>query len=342
MGRDLTLYPNQASKQELKTYIESLGFQKCKHFWDWPDGTLNYSWFDYADFKSIVGVSADVYPLSGDELEVTGNPWALHVRNRYSASWHDVKMLNDLLRGARRMFGGTIKGDYGTNRYAPLWEDNSTPISRGVSAVYGHVSQEISSVKFALPDSSIQAPDPQDADKKIRDFIELTKSMDPSRVIYNGLVPFAVAMFEHFFSQVFQVLIAYDGHALKKRQSHNTKVAFSTLLEVNSNQRTVEEIVASSYTFQNLDQLNKAYKEWLDIDVRKVLYKKSRIGRSVTFLEHKIADIIQYRHGIVHQFEIDRTLTRDGYLEILAAIEKAMTEFVKYLEVKYSVTIEKD
>lgn len=342
MGRDLTLYPNQASKQELKTYIESLGFQKCKHFWDWPKGTLNYSWFDNTDFRSIDGVSADVYPVSVEELEVTGNPWALHVRNLSSASWHDVKMLNDVLRGARKMFGGTIKGDYGTNRYAPLWKDSSTPISRGVSAIYGPVRQAISSVKFALPDSSIQAPDLQDADKKIRDFIEFSKSMDPSRVIYNGLVPFAVAMFEHFFSRVFQVLIAYDEYALNKRRSLNVKVPFSTLLEVESSQRTVEEIIASSYIFQNLKQLNKAYKEWLNIDVRKIFYRRSRVGRGVKFLEHKIADIIQYRHGIVHQFEIDRNLNREGYLEILAAIDKAMTEFVKHIEIKYSVTINKE
>jgi hypothetical protein len=118
MGRDVTLYPKNASRDDLKKYLEGLGFEKCGHYWDWPKGTLNYSWFDYEDFKSIDGVSADIYPVSGEELSITGNEWALHVRNVYSASWHDVKMLNDVLRGARKLFGGTIKGDYGTNRYA--------------------------------------------------------------------------------------------------------------------------------------------------------------------------------------------------------------------------------
>lgn len=151
MGRDLTLYPSKASRSDLKEYLEGLGFRKCGHFWDWPDGTLNYSWFDLRDFRSIDGVSADIFPVSGDELEITGNEWALHVRNLYSASWFDVKMLNDVLRDARKRFGGTIKGDYGTNRYAPLWEDTSTPISRGISAIYQRVSQDMHAVKFALP-----------------------------------------------------------------------------------------------------------------------------------------------------------------------------------------------
>ena len=202
MGRDLTLYPKKATRDDLRKYLEGLGFVKCGHFWDWPKGTLNYSWFDHEDFKSIDGVSADIYPVSDDELGITGNEWALHVRNLYSASWYDVKMLNEVLRGARKLFGGTIKGDYGTNRYAPLWDDDSTPISRGISSVYSHVKQEITAVKFALPEPSMKQPEP--IDENIDDFIEFTKSLDPSRVIYNGLVPFAVSMFEYFFRKPFK------------------------------------------------------------------------------------------------------------------------------------------
>lgn len=340
MGRDVTLYPKKATRKELKGYLEGLGFEKCGHFWDWPKGTLNYSWFDYEDFKSIDGVSADIYPVENEELEITGNKWALHVRNVYSASWHDVKMLNDVLRGARKLFGGTIQGDYGTNRYAPLWDDESTPISRGVSATYQHISRELSAVKFALPDPSTGHP--QKTGEKIDEFIEFTMSLDPSRVIYNGLVPFAVSMFEYFFSQVFQVLIAYDSFAIEKRKSHKMKVEFSTLLEVNEKERSVENVIASSYTFQNLNQLNKAYKEWLNIDVRSILYKKKKIGSTIKFLENRISDIIQYRHGIVHHFEIDRSLTKEGYIEILDAIDKTMLEFIGYLEKKYNVKIERE
>lgn len=337
MGRDITLYPKKASRKDLKIFLEGLGFVKCAHFWDWPKGTLNYSWFDYEDFKSIDGVSANVYPLSGDELNITGNKWALHVRNRSSASWHDVKMLNEVLRGARKLFGGTIQGDYGTNRYAPLWDDKSTPISRGISSIYSHVQQEISAVKYALPDPSIKQQTP--TGEKIDDFIEFTQSLDPSRVIYNGLVPFAVSMFEYFFSQAFQVLIKYDASALKKRSSHKQRLDFETLLEIENKEITIENVIANNYTFQNLNQLNKAYKDWLNIDVRNILYKKKKIGNSVAFLENRISDIIQYRHGIVHHFSIDRSLTKDGYVHILEAIEKGIGEFISFVEQKYKFKV---
>jgi len=175
----------------------------------------------------------------------------------------------------------------------------------------------------------------------MRDFIEFTQSLDPARVIYNGLIPFAVAMLEYFFSRVFRVLIAYDPYALAKRGSHKLRVDFPTLLQVSSGAQTVEDVIAETYTFQNLDLLNKAYREWLDIDVRKLLFKKKRIGRKVSFLENRIRDIIQYRHGVVHHFELDRSLTKDGYIAILEAVEASIKEFMNYLEKKYKVTIKR-
>ena len=148
-------------------------------------------------------------------------------------------------------------------------------------------------------------------------------------------------MFEYFFSQAFQVLITYDKFALEKRNSHKLKVEFSTVLELYGKKRTIESIIAEGYTFQNLDQLNKAYKEWLNIDVRNILYKKKKIGNSIKFLENRIAEIIQYRHGIVHRFSIDRTLTKDGYIHILKAIEISIGEFVSFIEKKYDIKVER-
>ena len=147
-------------------------------------------------------------------------------------------------------------------------------------------------------------------------------------------------MFEYFFSRIFQVLIAYDQFALNKRETHKLKVDFSTLLSVGNKHRTIENVIAENYTFQNINQLNKAYKDWLDIDVRKVLYKKRKIGRSITFLENRISEIIQLRHGVTHHFEIDRSLTKEGYIHILEAIENSLIEFISFLEKKYEMKIE--
>lgn len=168
-----------------------------------------------------------------------------------------------------------------------------------------------------------------------------TRSLDPSRVIYNGLVPFAVSMFEYFFGQAFQVLIAYDKLALQRRSTYKAKIEFAAVLEMHGKKRTVENLIAEGYTFQNLDQLNKAYKEWLDIDVRKILFKKKRIGKSVAFLERRIAEIIQYRHGVVHHFALDTSLTRESFIEILDAVSLAIEEVVLFVERKYQIEVDR-
>ncbi|EKG2484703.1 hypothetical protein QTV42_004421 [Vibrio vulnificus] len=333
MARDLTLYPKKASKKDLKELLESLGFVRCKHLWDWPKGTLNYSWYENDDFKSIDGVSADIYPVSGEELAITGNTWAIHVRNTYSASYHDVEMLNYVLRLARKRFGGTIKGDYGTNRYAPLWDDHSTPISRGASAIYFHVTDNMRKVKHSLPEPVIDQK-PVNNTVFAKEFTDDINSRDPSRIIYNGLVPFAISMFEFFFSELFQVLIKHDEFAVKKRNEHKQKIDFSVLLDVSNGKRSLESVIAEQYTFQNLNQLNKAYKDWLNIDVKK-LYGEKKMEDTVDTLESRIDNIIQYRHGVVHNFMIDSSLTKDGYIEILDTVSLCIHEVLEYVQEKY-------
>ena len=59
----------------------------------------------------------------------------------------------------------------------------------------------------------------------------------------------------------------------------------------------------------------------------------------MTFLENRISDIIQYRHGIVHHFAIDRSLTKEGYIHILEAIEKGIGEFISFIEKKYKFKV---
>lgn len=338
MGRDLILYPKQATKQELKQFLEIRGFKKCKHAWTWPEGTLNYSWFEERDYISIDGVSADIYTSKGDKNKRWENEWALHVRNKYSASSFDVKMLNKVLRDARSQFGGTIIGDYGTNRYAEEWDDDSTPISRGVGKVYAEIMEKISSLEHSIPEASLSL----DYNNRSSEEIELLDQIakyDPSRTLYNALVPFAVASMEYFFSKVFEILIKYDERAVVKQKENKQKVNFSVLIDVIDGNETLEKIISSNYSFQNVSQINKAYKEWLDIDIKEILYKKKKIGKSIDFLEVKFDSIIQRRHGIIHRFSFDNTLTKETYFDILKTVKVIIDETITSIEKKYDVQI---
>ncbi|MDX6502003.1 MAG: hypothetical protein QOG23_5263 [Blastocatellia bacterium] len=57
-------------------------------------------------------------------------------------------------------------------------------------------------MKFALPEPTFKNTNKTGG--KIDEFIKFANSLDPSRIIYNGLVPFAVAVFEYFFLRFFK------------------------------------------------------------------------------------------------------------------------------------------
>jgi hypothetical protein len=42
---------------------------------------------------------------------------------------------------------------------------------------------------------------------------------------------------------------------------------------------------------------------------------------------------------VIHHLELDRSLTKDGYIAIMDAVEASITEFLEFLEKKYGVTI---
>ena len=105
------------------------------------------------------------------------------------------------------------------------------------------------------------------------------------------------------------------------------------------NKKTIEGIIAENYSFQNINQINRAFKEWLGIDIRKILFKKKKIGKNVVFMENKISEIINFRHEIVHHFLFDNELTRGKLINIFSAIKISFKEVINTLEDKYSIKI---
>lgn len=252
MGRDLRLYPHNANKKELVSFVKSFGnIQQTSHLWDWPEGSVHYWWFDEADYASVTGVEVTIYPVPNEESIYTDNKWAMHVRNTYSASWLDVNMLNTLLRKGRKKFGGDIIGDYGKNRYASLWNDTSTPMSRGLSWVRSLTDGNLDAIIYSLP----KEIDLGVSDIDVEEYLNIVRQHDPSRVIYNGLIPFLISTLEFYFRNIFVICLKYDPDA-------QLKIANRGL--------TIKQI-SDKISFQDLRNVNKVFKSWLEIDIKMTL-----------------------------------------------------------------------
>ena len=327
MGRDLRLYTETASKAQLVSYITSLeNIESSSHLWNWPKGTVHYHWFEKKDYLSKTGVEITIFKVTEDHKKYARGNWALHLRNTYSATWHDVNMLNHILRTAKQKFGGDIYGDYGKNRYAPLWEDRSNAMSRGIAWVCEMTHHNISAVTFSLPKEIINH-------KKNYGELELVlKSHDPSRVIYNGLIPFLVSILEFYFKNIFIIGLKYDSSANLKIANHSQKVSFIDL----QNNVDSEELIAESYTFQNMRQAKKAFNEWLDIDIEAIISTNT----SNNDLWNKLESLIKYRHEIVHHLGVDTQLSRDNFIEQSKVVTDILETLVAHFSKKYEIEVE--
>lgn len=328
MGRDLRLYPKNASKADLVSFIKSFGkIQTSSHLWDWPEGTKHYFWFDDTDYRSTAGVEITIYPIRGSERSLSSSDWAIHVRNTYSASWHDVEMLNKILRTGRKKFGGDIFGDYGKNRYAPLWEDTSTPISRGFAWVYRMTHDNIGSVSYALPKEL-------DLGKGDTELDNVLSSLDPTRVIYNALIPFLVSMLEFYLKNTFIIALKYDSTAQDKVRDFRREVISGGA----SDETVTEESIADSISFQDLRNVRKAFRKWLAVDVKQPLTLSTTTPEES--LWRRLDDLIKYRHDIIHRMGVDKSLSRSDFLRQAQLIEASLDVLLKTFADKYQIDIE--
>lgn len=322
MGRDLYLHTESTNKKSLSDHIKSYGkINTTSHLLNWPKGSEHLLWFNQEDFKSITGVEITIFP----EIRGKRKFWSLHVRNTYSASWHDVSMMNKILTDSKKKFGGTIDGDYGKNKVAPLWEDDTSPMSRGIDYITRNTSSSIQMLEVSLPQpwnnfQTVQKS--KSTDKKIEDFLAYT---DPTRQIYIGLIPMLVAIFEFYFKETFRVLASYDEGILSK------------IMQTSSDNKNLDtpEIISSfinNVKFQNFKNVRKIYKRHADLDIKSIIEESTSIENY-----NKLKELINFRHDIVHRLESDWVFTREDFLEFHKVLKESLLSITCNIITKYDL-----
>lgn len=322
MGRDLYLHTKSTNKKSLSDHIKSYGnITPTSHLWDWPIGSEHLLWFDQEDFKSITGVEITIFP----EIRGKRKSWSLHVRNTYNASWYDVSMMNKILTDSKRKFGGTIDGDYGKNKVAPLWEDDTSPMSRGIDYITRKTHRNITLLEVSLPlpwNNFQTANKSESSDEKIEAFLAYT---DPTRQIYIGLIPMLVAIFEFYFKETFRVLASYDNDILSR----------ITLTLPGSNLDTSEIINSfiKKISFQDLKNVRKKYKKYTDLDIKSIIEESSNVKDTYT----KLKQLIELRHDVVHKLDSDLVFTRKDFLEFHKALKESLSSITCSIIAKYDL-----
>ena len=193
--------------------------------------------------------------------------------------------------------------------------------------------ESVSAVQYALPD-----PTPS-LESLVGTDLERLSEMDPQRVFYNALVPFALAAVEHFFSRAFKILLEFNPQAPERLQRQTRKVEMAEALSIAEGETSIEDVVVGWYSFQNLNGIHRAFNEWFEMDIRQILRRRKRIGRWIVALDAELQRMIDARHGVIHRFHIDRGLRKHDISELLDTAMAVVDAFVDYLESEKSMRI---
>ena len=335
MSIEVTLHPEMSDKRGLQALLVEFGFERCSHLWNWSEGSLHFHWFSDVEYQSYDGVEATIFAPT-EALDEGSRPcaWALHTRTRASASPADREQQNQIVRAARKRFGGAFYNDSaGKNRYTRIEDDGRDAPSRGLFLAYESVCDSVSAVQYALPD-----PTP-DLERLVGTDLEPFAEVDPQRVLYNALVPFALAAVEHFLSRSFKILLQFNPKARERLQRQTRKVEMAEALSIAEGETSIEDVVVGWYRFQNLDSIQRAFSEWFGMDVRKILRRRRRIGRRIVVLDAELQKMIDARHGVIHRLHIDRSLRKPNISELLDTAMAVVDAFVDHLESEKSMRI---
>jgi len=327
MSIEIVFHPKSASKEEIKRHLLMLGFRSCQHLWDWPKGSLHFHWFEARENLSFDGVEATIFARSAEEKHrEPGSDWGLHTRTRAVASSGDLEQQNFLIKTARKKFGGNFFNDWqGRNRYIPIESNPRDAVARGIYLCFENAKSKLSAVRYALPNPICSLP------KLVGANMEFMARADPTRVLYNALVPFAVAALEHFFSQSFKILLRCEKRAQERLLQQSKKIDMADVLAIRDGKKTIEDVVADWYSFQSVSSIHTAFHEWFGIDFRSIVRRRKKIGKRLPFLERRLTELIEFRHGLVHRFEINLELQKEQIEEILDLVVQNEA-FVAYVE----------
>jgi hypothetical protein len=348
MSIETWYFPDNAKQKDLLDFLTSLGFKQTEDsiIWPGPPGTIHLFWYEPEDFKFVSGVDASLFPLDDNAREVwqTSSEWGIRTRTSIWASSFDKEFQNFVMRDARRQFGGKFKNDYyGTNRYTVIEKRLSTPAGRGIYATLSRITSDLDQLKKVIPAENIQVvATPSEPYTRMNDpkgVWKFTSQFDPSRVLYNALIPFVVASLEHFFSQTFQIMLKYDQQARKKLQESSRKLSVADAMQVESGERSLESFVSDWYSFQNIDSINSAFHDFFGIDFWRILRKRRKVRDKLPLLSEALQNLIEFRHGIIHRFNIDRTVDRSKVIELIDLAEVIVNLFAEEIEKKTGIEI---
>ena len=249
--------------------------------------------------------------------------YVYHIRAQIWASGYDLEKMNNTLRYMRKYCDAFFQSDIGKNRYFIEGEK----IKGAENGCYLAVTRLDNCFSY-LRHSLRLFPQDTEADKSTIEF------GIPSPEIFNANVysTYLCAIIEEYFRSTYIALLRYSTR--KEKVYSNFKMSAYDLVEVNIDNKTVEEVYARTLSFQNISKIVKNFKD-LDSDLNLSTPLKQPYHKRHKSLYEQINDIFERRHNMVHHMKLDFNYTNKKLIDDIKDVKYAIDRVYKYICVLY-------
>lgn len=296
MGYDCINYlPENIKLPDVHEFLTLVGYEKLT--------SDTYYYYDKDNYGSFSGVLAFVHQQDNKKISVNLHTQIWCIRS-------DVEKLNWTAKQIHKRFGGTLKSDYGKNRYIPLPKFNVKGAEAGCYIAYSSFEQTLRTVEAYLSSVEFKTSFPP-----LGTFPELDK-LNPIVVSNNVLVPFVVSAIEEFFKSCYIAILKFSDPDKKQAVFNNARLYADEMVKISNGEVSIEEGIARAMSFQNMDKIIAYFKQ-LDkgLDLTGALKKPYR--RRKESLYSSMANFFEQRHRLIHQNEMQTDYSNDKLLKDL-------------------------
>ena len=289
--------PKNVTKKDIQEFLQLLGYEKT---------SSNY-FFQYDKFsrEQITGIGAEISNTK---------PYVIHLRTTIWRSVRDHEIHNWTIKQLKKRFGGYFESDEGKNRY--LWYSG---VERRKSeagcdlAFYDFKNNIVTMRAFLriLKNSSKEYP-----------IDDISRYYNPLISSTNIGLPFLISVMEEFLNGCYISLLKYSD--LKKTILKKSNIQNELLIEVAEKESSVEEVVCRFKSFQNIDSINKNFRE---LNSKLNFTDSLKRFHSRRKYHEKLSNIIEKRHLLIHRFQIDHDYTVTDLEKDINTIEKIVQIF---------------
>ncbi len=296
MSIDLFLYSKKTpSREAIEDIVFPLGFEPVD-----DQGERWYWWFKEENYESLRGCRLYVSPVKGSKEEYPrGTRTLFHSYTNAGRSHEDFEMQNNVLRMLKDKFGGSVF-DPQEGRYAYLTNDipKLSAAEKRCGFVYGRFYNNLGLAEMAVSDR-----DPKSSAAK--QIFEGMTSYDKNVLTNNLVIVFLVSVLEVFLKDLFVSYVEAQPSVQEKIYAKTSKIDYPTLKELLERKRSLAEVEADSYTFQNISSANLAFSTYVNINLFKVWDRKKKIDKKFYNIREGILELLSLRHKIVHTAYMD-------------------------------------